>query len=243
MASLIDIHAVPTNDDGGVRVSVQTPEITEVSVYATPYDPSAVGTPWELKASLTSPGDVIIDLPLGAAHLILATGVIDEEPSISPPVVVLPSDYRGTHSVDVERGSMQSYERDGELYYRLRMRTTNPVNMSDKIFLYEQVPNEFLSSEYKHNFVAVCKPGDLVTYPEDEPEDTQVPPFFRTSFIDMVFPNILDLEITASTLVLEVTNLINALNGNHELVCDNVQTLQSLEFIGFPDWVSPDPVE
>lgn len=117
----------------------------------------------------------------------------------------------------------------GTAAFRLKMTASNPVNMSEKVFLYQREPFSAVGSDYRDVFIAVCQPGDLAAYPEDAPQTGIEFPFFRKSFVDLIERNGELLQETAQAIRSDVEALIRALEYARQLNQDATYTFDAGE--------------
>lgn len=226
MATVIQLHVHETGRPGEVFVDVVTPGAMDVSFL---YTPDVFGAPeigeWQLLTTVQAPVSLHLTLPDDSWSLLQAVGVYAGQLELSPVQRVRPWSNDVFYRIDVAREAIGQYVVGRTTAYRLRMQAVNAQNLSDKVFLYQKVPADALSRELKDHFVAVCKPGDLETFPADSPDPAQVYPFYRLSAVDLVEENIFKLEETADAIVNDVRELLLALEANRRLKLDNIYRL------------------
>jgi len=229
MAAVIQLNVKDTGRSGKVWVDVVTPGPMDVNFLYTvdTFGAPEIGT-WESAGStFSAPGSLTLTLPADQWVLLQAIGVYDGQLEVSPVQRVQPLSNVPYYSIDVSREAISDFNVANKIAYRLRMQASNAVNMSNNIFLYEKVPAEALSLEVDDNFVAVCKPGDLETYPIDEPLEAQEYPFYRLPVVDLLEENIFKLEETADAILGDVRLLMNSLEANRELELQTVYQITS----------------
>ncbi len=96
---------------------------------------------------------------------------------------------------------------------RMRIEASNPLNMPAEIFLFRRTtkdPNTGLAFD---EFIQVCSPDDLVTYPVGNPDYNLDFPFFRKSVIDALYPTRQKAEATWEDIQRQVADLIAEMNA------------------------------
>jgi hypothetical protein len=225
MATL-QINASAKGTAGKINVDIVSSDIMPVTVY---YALDSYNTDqninWVAGAVLNSPGNVDIVASVSDWYLVQAVGLFSGEVIVSNVEKVNPQHYADGFSVDVIRKSVMPYDYKGLQAYRLRIEVLNGVNMTTGIFLYEKVPEDYLTGTTADNFVAVCKPGDLFTYPNGQPKEGQVPPFFRLSTVDLLDENIEKLEELADAIESDIRALVRSLQKNVNLRVEDAYTV------------------
>lgn len=92
-----------------------------------------------------------------------------------------------------------------ELYgrpcFRLVGTMLEAVGVDPKVFLHRRTLVDPESGATADEFVAICSPFDLSTFPADEPAENQDPPFFRKDSFDILLPS-----VTASAETIAAVN-------------------------------------
>lgn len=215
MASVIDILVRETGDPGEVNIDLVTPAAVNVTIW---YCQDGFNHPeiadWTEGPTVQSPDSLVLDLGNNNWNLIQATGTYLGDLQLAAVQRVKPFDRNPYYQLDIVQHTIEHYVVGRTIAYRFRLEAVNGVNLSDKVFLYEEVPLAAMDKELRDNFVAVCKPGDLETYPADAPEVGQVPPFYRLNAVDLVEENIFKLEQSIAAIVADVDELLQALEAN-----------------------------
>lgn len=98
---------------------------------------------------------------------------------------------------------------------RFRLRVWVSVtsdNIPSEIFLYQALPY-FPEQANVEQFIGICSYADMLNYPINDPvEET---PFFRMSYIDLVFTALPVLETKWTFINTSVTSLLNDLASAH----------------------------
>lgn len=147
---------------------------------------------------------------------------------VSNLVRLYPRQQEPHYYFDVIRHSIQEYVVGRTPAYRMRIEVKNPINITTKVFLYRREVFRSLHGEERDVFLAVCKPGDLEMFPEDDVGDT-VPPFFRLDAVDLVEDNIFNLEASWEAIRNDLRELVLALEANHDLGFDGIYPVWSYE--------------
>lgn len=102
----------------------------------------------------------------------------------------------------------------GQPCFRLQCEVVDAINVTKDVFLFKRSIVDPLIEEQADHFIAICSPFDLATYPANEPDLEQDPPFFRKSQMDILLPSVTQVvEVRASiqsqllTLLLLLRNL------------------------------------
>ena len=104
--------------------------------------------------------------------------------------------------------------------FRLRVDVSDPSDSGadPNVFLYLQRPVNPYDGSVDSDFHAVAGPVDMAEYPVGEPRDGTAYPFFRLPYIELDFRSTEVVEKIWALLILEVGQLLNALNRMDQLV-------------------------
>ena len=101
--------------------------------------------------------------------------------------------------------------------YRLYVKAKCARGLSDKIFVYQRLPQVDDQGRPVEAFTNVASPEDLVEYPPDVPAGLD-DPFFRLDYVDLIFRNP-DLLLDAfAGLLSNVAEMLTSLEGMDHLV-------------------------
>ena len=108
--------------------------------------------------------------------------------------------------------------------FRVRITASNPVGLADAaIFAYVAQPVVPGEAERVGMFDHICTPADLEEYPINAPYDDAVPPWFRTTVVDLVFRSRAECLETRDDIYGRVGLLLEALAKQECLV--DVETI------------------
>lgn len=117
----------------------------------------------------------------------------------------------------------------GRDVFRIRVTASGGVNLPNEIFLHKRTLVDPNTSYQADEFIAICGPWDLATYPVDEPEPTQDPPFFRKAAFDILTPNVSSADETIVSVQKQVEFLLSTLKQ-----LDKLEVVQSMWIPGEP---------
>ena len=103
--------------------------------------------------------------------------------------------------------------------FRLRVDVSDPTDSGADpfVFLYNAAPVNPYNGEQRADFLAVASPVDLSEYPAGEPNDATTYPFFRLNYVELDFRSTEQAERAWELIVLEVDNLLKALDRMEQL--------------------------
>jgi hypothetical protein len=110
--------------------------------------------------------------------------------------------------------------------FRLHCEVTDALNVTRDIFLFKRSIADPLNDEVIDEFIAICSPFDLSTYPANEPDAQQDPPFFRKSEFDILLPSVASVVEVRTSVTSQLVSLLNMLK--------NLDRLQDEE----PFWIN-----
>jgi hypothetical protein len=96
--------------------------------------------------------------------------------------------------------------------YRLRIDAIESDGIEERVFVWRRDPVNPYTSEVTNTFFTVASPVDMEEYPPEEPDPYKAYPFFRRSWVDLLFRSVSQAEEAWQLIVQEVNNLITALN-------------------------------
>jgi hypothetical protein len=102
-----------------------------------------------------------------------------------PPMPIQIGDTSTTRRIKLE-WSVSRYNYHSVDGIRVRLETSNAVDMPSKIFAYTLSPLVAGETVRTASFSHVCSPSDLNDYPEDEPTPGVRPEWFRLDYVDVV---------------------------------------------------------
>jgi hypothetical protein len=127
--------------------------------------------------------------------------------------------------------SVSRYYYNGTDGLRVRIETSDAVDMPNKIFAYLLTPLQPGATERTGEFNHVCSPSDLEEYPEDEPISGQRPEWFRLAFVDVVLRSRTEVYAFIRDTAADVHQLKRSLD-----ITDRVYPAGEL-------WIGPRPAE
>lgn len=74
--------------------------------------------------------------------------------------------------------------------FRIVATIVDAINIPFEVFLHKKTLVDPVSGRQADDFVAVCGPFDLSTYPAYEPDVTIDPPFYRLPSVDFLVPGV-----------------------------------------------------
>ena len=95
---------------------------------------------------------------------------------------------------------------------RLVIDAVDAYLMPAEVFGHQKTLLDAYTTSQKDEFMFVCSPFDLVTYPANEPDPDQFPAFFRKSRIVAIMPSQSRAERLWDDVHEEVCELVRALN-------------------------------
>lgn len=103
--------------------------------------------------------------------------------------------------------------------FRLRVEVSDPTDSGADpfVFLYNAAPVNPYDGVQRADFLAVASPVDLSEYPAGEPNDATTYPFFRLNYVEVDFRSTEQAEKAWTLIVLEVDNLLKALDRMEQL--------------------------
>ena len=115
--------------------------------------------------------------------------------------------------------------------FRVQVVASDGVDIPDEIFGHQRTLVDPYTLTYQDEFCFVCSALDLSTYPANEPNSEQSPPFFRKAVADFLTPGVATAQEAIAEIRKEVECLISSLNQLDELEP------------GSEEWVGPEPVD
>jgi len=101
--------------------------------------------------------------------------------------------------------------------FRFIVEAYDPLNMPAEIFLFEKRLIDPYTGTTTDRFVGVASPFDLVVFPANTPDDTQIPAYFRKSLIDGILPTQAQADDVWQLIYEEVNGLVEAMNRMEQL--------------------------
>ena len=95
----------------------------------------------------------------------------------------------------------------GQGAHRLQMWVSSYQDIDPGVFVWQRKPAVLPESEATDEYTNVANAADLVEYPTDDP-DPDLPPFFRMTYIDLLFISIDLLNRSVTTIKADLRNLI-----------------------------------
>ena len=129
------------------------------------------------------------------------------------------------HGLKVTRSSQTRYASGGVDGFRFTLQAVDPVNMSAAVFRYLERPYNPLTGSTAYEFDGVCSSVDLEELPEGAPLPGAIPPFFRSSQVDLVVVSRHDADLLWDKIQSEITVLIETLD-----IMDDLGTVQTFSF-------------
>lgn len=100
----------------------------------------------------------------------------------------------------------------GRPCFRLVGTMLEAINVTPKVFLHRRTLVDAEAAETADEFVAICSPFDLSTYPADDPQENQDPPFFRKDNFDILLPNVTSATATIQSISDQLSLLTDLLS-------------------------------
>lgn len=129
--------------------------------------------------------------------------------------------------------SIVRYRNDETL--RLAVTASNGTDMPDEIFLHQKSLVDVNTDLECDEFVAICSPYDLSIYPANEPDEDQIPPFFRKATLDILLPGVGTLVDVQADIEKQVCRLISLL--------DDLDTVSEVTEVWCPNEPSSDELD
>ncbi len=101
----------------------------------------------------------------------------------------------------------------GQPCFRLQCEVIDAINVTKDVFLYKRSIVDPLLADQADHFIAICSPFDLATYPANEPDAEQDPPFFRKNVIDILLPSVTQVVEVRSSIQSQLLNLLMLLRN------------------------------
>ena len=127
--------------------------------------------------------------------------------------------------------SVSRYYYNGTDGLRVRIETSDAIDMPNKIFAYLLTPLQPGATERTGEFNHVCSPSDLEEYPEDESLPNHRPEWFRLAYVDVVLRSRTEVYAFIRDTASDVHQLKNSLD-----ITDRVYPAGEL-------WIGPKPAE
>jgi hypothetical protein len=113
------------------------------------------------------------------------------------------------HGITIKKFAQANYVDARTQGYRIRIETSDGVNMDDKIFVYRVELLDPDTGLKKGKFSHIASPTDLEQYPPTyNPEEN----WYRRDFVDLVFRSIQEGEETYLLIVQDIHELIDSLD-------------------------------
>ncbi len=110
---------------------------------------------------------------------------------------------------------------NGRDTFRVQVTASDGENMPNEIFGHKQWVSDYETNELCDEFCFICSPYDISTYPANEPDPEQVPPYFRKATLDIYVPGTGAAGTVIQAIETQVCGLVALLDQLD--VLDNVQ--------------------
>lgn len=101
----------------------------------------------------------------------------------------------------------------GKPCFRLRCEVVDSLNVAKEVFLFKRSVADPLADLEVDHFIAICSPFDLATYPANEPDADQDPPFFRKSEFDILLPSVTTVVEVRQSVQNQLLTLLSMLRN------------------------------
>ncbi len=101
----------------------------------------------------------------------------------------------------------------GKPCFRLRCEVVDSLNVTREVFLFKRSVADPLNAVEVDHFIAICSPFDLATYPANEPDAEQDPPFFRKSEFDILLPSVATVVEVRQSVQSQLLTLLSMLRN------------------------------
>lgn len=95
--------------------------------------------------------------------------------------------------------------------HRLQMWVENYQDIDPKVFVHMRKPPTPPAVDDEDVFTNIASAADMVEYPADNP-DSELPPFFRTASLDLLFRSVQLMERSVDTIEVDLRALVENLD-------------------------------
>lgn len=134
----------------------------------------------------------------------------------NPPMPIQIGDTSTARRIKLE-WSVSRYNYHSVDGIRVRIETTNAVDMPNKVFAYSLSPLVAGETVRTGAFSHVCSPSDLADYPEDAPTPGVRPEWFRLNYVDVVLRSRTEVHAFIRDVADDVYRLKTSLDLNDRI--------------------------